>query len=79
MSRKLSGLALRQCIELGYHRSTRRFGSGGGSLQLEMRKRVFWCAHGIDCMTALTLGRPLGLSIHDVDAEVRIVAVLAVG
>ncbi|KAH6957791.1 fungal-specific transcription factor domain-containing protein [Ilyonectria sp. MPI-CAGE-AT-0026] len=66
---KLSGLALRQCIELGYHRSVNRFGPTTDPLRLEMRKRAFWCAFGIDCVAALTLGRPLGIHVQEVDAE----------
>ncbi|KAJ3461094.1 hypothetical protein MRS44_011961 [Fusarium solani] len=66
---KLSGLALRQCIELGYHRSSKRFGSVSDPLRLKLQKRVFWCAFGIDCVAALTLGRPLGIPLQEVDAE----------
>lgn len=70
MNRKLSGLALRQCIELGYHRCAKRIGASQDALHLELRKRVFWCTQGIDCMYALRLGRPLGIQLHEVDAEV---------
>ncbi|KAJ5157920.1 uncharacterized protein N7482_009020 [Penicillium canariense] len=66
---KLSGLALRHCIELGYHRSANRFRSSTSPLQLELRKRVFWCAYGLDCSSAITLGRPLGIAYEDVDVE----------
>jgi hypothetical protein len=38
-------------------------------LQHELRKRVFWVAHGIDCTMALRLGRPLGIPVQDIDAE----------
>lgn len=70
-NRKLSGLALRQCIELGYHRSTRRLRSNYDPLRLEMRKRAFWCAYGIDCSAAINLGRPLGIAYQEIDAEVN--------
>ncbi|KAI4599316.1 hypothetical protein KJ359_001757 [Pestalotiopsis sp. 9143b] len=66
---KLSGLALRQCIELGYHRRSNQTRSLPNVLQLEMRKRVFWCAQGIDCSYALRLGRPLGIQPFEIDAE----------
>ncbi|KAJ9611976.1 hypothetical protein H2200_003571 [Cladophialophora chaetospira] len=66
---KLSGLALRQCIELGYHRSARRFGSTANPLRLELRRRAFWCAYILDCAGAITLGRPLGIPHQEVDAE----------
>ncbi|RKL08437.1 hypothetical protein BFJ71_g1724 [Fusarium oxysporum] len=68
-SMKLSGTALRQCIELGYHRSVNPFGSKTGTLRLEMRKRAFWCTFGIDCYAATILGRPLGIPLQEVDAE----------
>ncbi|KFX99698.1 hypothetical protein V497_01539 [Pseudogymnoascus sp. VKM F-4516 (FW-969)] len=67
---KLSGLALRQCIELGYHRNSKRFSSTADPLRLELRKRVFWCAYGIDCAAATTLGRPLGVPLQEVDSEI---------
>ncbi|KAJ6141556.1 hypothetical protein N7470_009946 [Penicillium chermesinum] len=66
---KLSGLAVRQCIELGYHRNPSKFRRTSNLLQLEMQKRVFWCAYGIDCDAAIKLGRPLCLSLHEVDVE----------
>ncbi|KPM38586.1 hypothetical protein AK830_g8001 [Neonectria ditissima] len=66
---KLSGLALRQCIELGYHRGIKRLRPTASPLQLEMRKRVFWVVQGIDCTVALRLGRPLGIRLQDIDAE----------
>lgn len=70
---KLSGLALRQSIELGYHRGPKRFGgSTVDCLRLEMRKRAFWCAFGIDCVATVTLGRPLGIPLREIDAEVGI-------
>ncbi|KAM6509894.1 hypothetical protein FALCPG4_017529 [Fusarium falciforme] len=66
---KLSGLALRQCIELGYHRGIKRLAPTANPLQQEMRRRVFWVANGIDCTVALRLGRPLGIPIQEIDAE----------
>lgn len=68
-NRKLSGLALRQCIELGYHRSIKRYAPPANVLQHELRKRVFWVAHGLDCIVALRLGRPLGIHVQEIDAE----------
>ncbi|KAH7131604.1 fungal-specific transcription factor domain-containing protein [Dactylonectria estremocensis] len=66
---KLSGLALRQCIELGYHRGIKRLAPTANPLQQEMRKRVFWVAQGIDCTVALRLGRPLGIPLQEIDAQ----------
>ncbi|EXJ85340.1 hypothetical protein A1O1_05704 [Capronia coronata CBS 617.96] len=67
---KLAGLALRQCIDLGYHRDARRLRSATADpLQMELRKRVFWCAYVMECQAAVMLGRPLGLPYQEVDAE----------
>ncbi|ERS97290.1 hypothetical protein HMPREF1624_06622 [Sporothrix schenckii ATCC 58251] len=67
---KLTGLALRQCIELGYHRTAQRsVGARLGSVQIELRKRAFWTAFAIDCSVALFLGRPFGVSLWDIDVE----------
>ncbi|CZR68640.1 related to purine utilization positive regulator [Phialocephala subalpina] len=69
VSVSLSGLALRQCIELGYHRSARKFSLSLDPLRLEMRKRVFWCSYGIDRAASMTLGRPFGIPDQEIDIE----------
>ncbi|KAF5635750.1 positive regulator of purine utilization [Fusarium sp. NRRL 52700] len=66
---KVSGLAIRQCIELGYHRNVKQFAPAANVLQQEMRKRVFWVTQGIDCSVAVQLGRPLGIPPQEIDAE----------
>ncbi|KAI8713851.1 hypothetical protein NCS52_01230900 [Fusarium sp. LHS14.1] len=66
---KLSGIALRQCIELGYHRNVNHSGPNTTPLRLEMRKRAFWVTFGIECYAATILGRPLGIHLQEVDAE----------
>lgn len=68
--RSLSGLALRQCIELGYHRISRRFYPKENPLRLELQKRVFWCSYSMDRAAAVTLGRPFGVADEDIDVEV---------
>ncbi|PVH76155.1 hypothetical protein DL98DRAFT_657644 [Cadophora sp. DSE1049] len=65
----LAGLALRQCIELGYHRSARKFDLSLDPLRLEMRRRVFWCSYGIDRAASMTLGRPFGIPDQEIDIE----------
>ena len=69
--RKLAGLALRQCIDLGYHRNTKHLTTPKDLLQVELRKRVFWCAYVIETQAAVMLGRPLGIPYQEVDVEVR--------
>ncbi|EED12968.1 transcriptional activator protein acu-15, putative [Talaromyces stipitatus ATCC 10500] len=66
---KLAGLALRQCIDLGYHRNTKHFPPFGDVLGVELRKRVFWCAYVLETQAAVMLGRPLGIPYQEVDAE----------
>ncbi|KAL2416860.1 hypothetical protein ABEF95_008753 [Exophiala dermatitidis] len=67
---KLAGLALRQCIDLGYHRSSKHLRtSTTDPLRLELRKRVFWCAYSMECQSAVMLGRPLALRDQEIDAE----------
>lgn len=70
--RNLSGLALRQCIELGYHRNIKQINSRISILRLELRKRVFWCAYQMDCASSVNLGLPLSLPIQKVNTEVSI-------
>ncbi|KAM5386520.1 hypothetical protein ACJZ2D_000483 [Fusarium nematophilum] len=67
--RNLSGLALRQCIELGYHRNARKINLSRNISGLEMRKRAFWCAYQMDCAASVNLGLPLSLPIQEVDTE----------
>ena len=69
--RALSGMAIRQCIELGYHRSTSRLGVKHlNPLQIELRKRAFWCAYDLDRSVGITLGRPFGIADSEIDVEV---------
>jgi hypothetical protein len=69
-NRKLAGLALRQCIDLGYHRNSTRLRLNAYPLRLELRRRVFWCAYAMECAAAVMLGRPIGIPDQEVDAEV---------
>ncbi|OJJ94768.1 hypothetical protein ASPACDRAFT_1892172 [Aspergillus aculeatus ATCC 16872] len=67
---KLGSLALRQCIDLGYHRHTKHFSVPAEDLvRLELRKRVFWCAYVIETQAAVMLSRPLSVPYQEVDAE----------
>ncbi|KAL4750035.1 hypothetical protein BDW72DRAFT_213691 [Aspergillus terricola var. indicus] len=66
---KLAGEALRQCINLGYHRNHRRLGLNLSLPQVEMQKRAFWSAYTMECAAAVMLGRPLSLNYNEIDAE----------
>lgn len=68
---KVSGMAIRHCVELGYHRSAKRFRQQTDMLAREMSTRCFWVAYDIDRVAANILGRPDGISDHLIDAEVQ--------
>ncbi|KAI1375622.1 transcriptional regulatory protein GAL4 [Hypoxylon crocopeplum] len=65
----LSGLALRQCIELGLHRKIPWSKVEHNVLKSQMRRRVFWCSYNLDRAVAITLGRPVGINDSDIDVE----------
>lgn len=65
----LSGLAIRQCIELGLHRYIPWAGMESNTLKTQMRRRVFWCSYNLDRACAVTLGRPVGITDGDIDVE----------
>ncbi|KAF5649605.1 transcription activator acu-15 [Fusarium sp. NRRL 52700] len=67
--RKSSGLAIRYCIQLGYHRSASRFRRNANPLIAEMSKRCFWVAYDIDRVASFILGRPVGIPDDCIDAE----------
>lgn len=60
------GAAMRLCIELGLHRRQRR---QQPSVEGEMNKRRFWTTYFLDRDISIAIGRPPGLSDHDIDAE----------
>ncbi|KAF7191361.1 Positive regulator of purine utilization [Pseudocercospora fuligena] len=66
---KISGLAIRTCVELGYHRSTEKFHQSADSLTREISKRCFWTAYDIDRSISFILGRPTAIPDHAIDAE----------
>ncbi|KAJ5512847.1 transcriptional regulator family: Fungal Specific TF [Penicillium fimorum] len=66
---KISGMAIRHCIELGYHRSAEKYRKHVDPLTKEMSRRCFWVAYDIDRVAAFTLGRPVGIPDELIDAE----------
>ncbi|KAI5920125.1 fungal-specific transcription factor domain-containing protein [Camillea tinctor] len=66
---KISGMAIRHCVELGYHRSAERFRSSSDTLTKEMSKRCFWVAYDIDRVASFILGRPVGIVDQAIDVE----------
>ncbi|KAL3463591.1 fungal-specific transcription factor domain-containing protein [Aspergillus heterothallicus] len=66
---KISGMAIRHCVELGYHRSTECYRRNADTLTKEMLKRCFWVAYDLDRVAAFTLGRPVGIPEDAIDVE----------
>ncbi|OAL47779.1 hypothetical protein IQ07DRAFT_681933 [Pyrenochaeta sp. DS3sAY3a] len=62
----LGGLAMRQCIEMGLHRSPR---DGEVCLDGEIRSRVFWSCYYLDRGVSVALGRPPAISDEDIDVD----------
>lgn len=67
---KVTGLVMRQCIQLGYHRSVEKYRGGGDALTREMSKRCFWIAYGFDRYVSCILGLPGAISDLSIDVEV---------
>ncbi|KAH7123034.1 fungal-specific transcription factor domain-containing protein [Dactylonectria macrodidyma] len=66
---RISGVAIRYCVELGYHRSVNRYRKQSNPLVAEMSKRCFWVAYDIDRVASFILGRPVGIPDDCIDAE----------
>ncbi|KAH8678294.1 fungal-specific transcription factor domain-containing protein [Xylariales sp. PMI_506] len=62
----LVGLAMRLCIELGFHRRKR---TKSPSVKSEIEKRLFWSCYYLDRELSISLGRPPSISDHDIDVE----------
>lgn len=63
-------MAIRHCVELGYHRSAYTYRRFTDCLTQQMSQRCFWVAYDIDRVASFILGRPVGLSDQAIDAEV---------
>lgn len=66
---KISGVAIRHCVELGYHRSVTKYRRHSNPLIAEISKRCFWVAYDIDRVASFILGRPVGIPDEYIDAE----------
>jgi hypothetical protein len=59
-------------IELGLHRSVKAWADASGNmdkLEVEMRKRIFWTLHALSTNLSGKLGRPMPITMDDVDVE----------
>ncbi|WWD18636.1 hypothetical protein CI109_103089 [Kwoniella shandongensis] len=74
----LVGLATRTCVDLGYHNEHNVQVEQLDALELDMRRRLFWCTYKMDRLLSQSLGRPpsipdgfinvpLPSALHDVD------------
>ena len=68
---KVSGMAMRLCVQLGYHRNIEKYRPGGDLLSREMSKRCFWVAYDLDRYVSCILGLPVAISDLSIDVEVR--------
>lgn len=64
----LSGAAMRSCLELGLHREPPNR-SLIDPLTLDLRRRVFWCAYGMDRAVCSALQRPLSIPDPAISVE----------
>ncbi|KAK0118637.1 hypothetical protein ONS96_011726 [Cadophora gregata f. sp. sojae] len=66
----LFGTTARLILAIGIHRKRRLETSNGSDLiDFECRKRVFWCAYGLDNYLSAALGRPRTFHDDDIDQE----------
>ncbi|RPA87465.1 hypothetical protein BJ508DRAFT_60417 [Ascobolus immersus RN42] len=68
----LAKLSISMAVEQGLHRSQKEWltpDSMANPIEVEMRKRVFWCILCMEAGLAAKLGRPLALRVNDFDAE----------
>jgi hypothetical protein len=64
----LFGTTAHLILAIGIHRKRRVEASNGVDLvELECRKRVFWCAYGLDNYLSAALGRPRTFHDEDID------------
>ncbi|KXT04831.1 hypothetical protein AC578_9744 [Pseudocercospora eumusae] len=63
----LAGLASEACIDLGLH--VEETSSALSPLQLDLRRRIFWCAYEMEIAVCAGLQRPLRLIAADISAS----------
>lgn len=66
----LFGTTAHLMLALGIHRKSRVDSSGNvDHVDLECRKRTFWCAYNLDTYLSAALGRPRTFHDEDIDQE----------
>ncbi|KIV77673.1 hypothetical protein PV11_09457 [Exophiala sideris] len=71
----LSGIIMRLCVELGYHRKASKATGTQDPLVEELQKRFFWCAYCFDRLVSMIARRPFSIHDLDIDVEERILPV----
>ncbi|KAJ5765930.1 hypothetical protein N7520_005489 [Penicillium odoratum] len=61
------GLAMRTCVDFGFHRESRY--KRLRPHEAELRRRLFWSVYIIERYTAWSLGRPFSIAEEEIDAE----------
>ena len=61
------GLAMRTCVDFGFHRESyyRRMGPH----EADLRRRLFWSVYLMERYTASSLGRPFSIAEEEIDVE----------
>lgn len=68
----IARLAVSMAVELGLHRSSKKCHTPDRKIdyiEVEMRKRVWWCLYAIEVNLCAKLGRPVGIREEDYDIE----------
>ncbi|CUS13548.1 unnamed protein product, partial [Tuber aestivum] len=68
----LSRIAISLCFELGLHRSPKKWvypGSTQNTIEIELRKRIFWSILTLETSLSSRLGRPMSIRAVDYDVE----------
>lgn len=66
-SYKVTGMAVRAGYEIGLHLAARE--KGLSRLNIELRRRTWWCLYLMDRRTSISTGRPCGIQNRDSDVE----------
>lgn len=67
----LVGLATRTCVDLGFHNEQNAPVDQLDSLELDMRRRLFWCTYKMDRLLCISLGRPPSIPDGYINVPVR--------
>ncbi|RDW71640.1 hypothetical protein BP6252_08203 [Coleophoma cylindrospora] len=63
------GLAMRTCIDMGLHRRKHSISATTSSFSDQMQRRIFWTVYSLECIVAVTLGRPMSIRETDINIE----------